>query len=170
MCIHIVFPLLQDLLEREHRNQDAIETEKADLMKFTEVCIHVYWPCNYKYTKLHKQTTCITCYCFYCCAVLLLCMQEKNNEILSYNNQVNGKTSGFHCVYVIRVSLQLAQLQTRLEKAQSNAVKWLVNVVYSCISSYVYTHLNTYKFVKYKICKFIYICNVIYLLTLIYGL
>ncbi|XP_065893141.1 coiled-coil domain-containing protein 42 homolog [Dysidea avara] len=56
----------QDLLEREHRNQDAIEAEKADLMKFTE---------------------------------------EKNNEILSYNNQ-------------------LAQLQTRLEKAQSTAVKW----------------------------------------------
>jgi len=55
-----------DLLERDQRNQDAIEKEKSRLVKFTE---------------------------------------EKNNEILKYNNQ-------------------LAQLQTRLDKAQSKAVKW----------------------------------------------
>lgn len=55
-----------DLLERDQANQDAIEKEKAKLMKFTE---------------------------------------EKNNEILYYNNQ-------------------LAQLQTRLDQAQSRAVKW----------------------------------------------
>lgn len=55
-----------DLLEREQANQDAIENEKAKLMKFQE---------------------------------------EKNNEILYYNNQ-------------------LAQLQTRLDQAQSRAVKW----------------------------------------------
>lgn len=56
----------EDLVEREHCNQDAIEEERAGLMKLKE---------------------------------------EKNNEILSYNNE-------------------LARLQTRLEAAQSNAVKW----------------------------------------------
>ncbi|XP_065055065.1 coiled-coil domain-containing protein 42 homolog [Rhopilema esculentum] len=55
-----------ELLEREHRNQDAMEKEKARLNRFIE---------------------------------------EKNNENLNYNNQ-------------------LAQLQTQLEEAQSNAVKW----------------------------------------------
>ena len=29
----------QDLLEREHRNQDSIETERTDLIKFTEVLL-----------------------------------------------------------------------------------------------------------------------------------
>ncbi|XP_028400543.1 coiled-coil domain-containing protein 42 homolog [Dendronephthya gigantea] len=56
----------QDLFEREARNQEKYEQEKARLMKFTE---------------------------------------EKNNEVLNYNNQ-------------------LAQLQTELEKTQSIAVKW----------------------------------------------
>jgi len=55
-----------DLLERDQKNQDNIEAEKARLTRFTE---------------------------------------EKNNEILSCNNQ-------------------LAQLQTRLDRAQSKAVKW----------------------------------------------
>jgi len=55
-----------DLVERDQMNQDAIEIEKALLIKFTE---------------------------------------EKNNEILNCNNQ-------------------LAELQTRLDKAQSKAVKW----------------------------------------------
>ncbi|CAK8692593.1 unnamed protein product [Clavelina lepadiformis] len=55
-----------DLLERDQKNQDAIENEKGKLVKFTE---------------------------------------DKNNEILYYNNQ-------------------LAQLQTRLDQAQSKAVKW----------------------------------------------
>ena len=54
------------MLERDQKNQDAIEHEKAKLVKFTE---------------------------------------EKNNEILYYNNQ-------------------LAQLQTRLDEAQSRAVRW----------------------------------------------
>ena len=58
--------LFQDLLERDQKNQDNIEAEKARLTRFTE---------------------------------------EKNNEILSCNNQ-------------------LAQLQTRLDRAQSKAVKW----------------------------------------------
>lgn len=61
-----LYNLSKDLLERDQANQDAIEKEKAKLMKFTE---------------------------------------EKNNEILYYNNQ-------------------LAQLQTRLDQAQSRAVKW----------------------------------------------
>jgi chromosome segregation ATPase len=56
----------EDLVERERCNQDAIEEERAGLMKLKE---------------------------------------EKNNEILGYNNE-------------------LAHLQTRLEAAQSNAVKW----------------------------------------------
>ncbi|EDO39885.1 predicted protein [Nematostella vectensis] len=56
----------QDLLERELKNQEKYEKEKARLIKFTE---------------------------------------EKNNEILNYNNQ-------------------LANLQTKLEKTQSVAVKW----------------------------------------------
>jgi len=53
-------------LERETKNQEKYEKEKARLVKFTE---------------------------------------EKNNEILNYNNQ-------------------LAHLQTELERAQSVAVKW----------------------------------------------
>ncbi|XP_031555849.1 coiled-coil domain-containing protein 42 homolog [Actinia tenebrosa] len=56
----------QDLLERETKNQEKYEKEKARLVKFTE---------------------------------------EKNNEILGYNNQ-------------------LANLQTKLENTQSVAVKW----------------------------------------------
>lgn len=56
----------QDLFEREAKNQEKYEQEKARLMKFTE---------------------------------------EKNNEVLNYNNQ-------------------LAQLQTELERTQSIAVKW----------------------------------------------
>ena len=56
----------QDLFEREAKNQEKYEQERARLMKFTE---------------------------------------EKNNEVLNYNNQ-------------------LAQLQTELEKTQSIAVKW----------------------------------------------
>lgn len=55
-----------DLMDREQLNQEAIENEKQELMKYTE---------------------------------------EKNNQILSYNNQLAG-------------------LQTRLDKAQSAAVKW----------------------------------------------
>jgi len=55
-----------DLLERDQINQDAIENEKARLVRFTE---------------------------------------EKNNEILNCNNY-------------------LAELQTRLDQAQSKAVKW----------------------------------------------
>jgi len=55
-----------DLLERDQKNQDAIEEEKSRLSRFTE---------------------------------------EKNNEILNCNNQ-------------------LAELQTRLDKAQSKAVRW----------------------------------------------
>ena len=53
-------------MDREQKNQDAIEREKGKLVKFTE---------------------------------------DKNNEILSYNNQ-------------------LAQMQTRLDEAQSRAVRW----------------------------------------------
>ena len=56
----------QDLFEREAKNQEKYEQERARLMKFTE---------------------------------------EKNNEVLNYNNQ-------------------LAHLQTELEKTQSIAVKW----------------------------------------------
>ncbi|XP_078599705.1 coiled-coil domain-containing protein 42 homolog isoform X1 [Branchiostoma floridae x Branchiostoma japonicum] len=55
-----------DLLEREQKNQDAMEREKARLAKFLE---------------------------------------EKNNEIMSYNNE-------------------LANLQTQLDNAQASAVKW----------------------------------------------
>ncbi|XP_038060781.1 coiled-coil domain-containing protein 42 homolog [Patiria miniata] len=55
-----------DLLDKSHKTQDAVEREKASLVKFTE---------------------------------------EKNNEILHYNNK-------------------LAKLQTRLDRAQSEAVKW----------------------------------------------
>ncbi|XP_066300780.1 coiled-coil domain-containing protein 42 homolog [Branchiostoma lanceolatum] len=56
----------EDLLEREQKNQDAMEKEKARLAKFLE---------------------------------------EKNNEIMSYNNE-------------------LANLQTQLDNAQASAVKW----------------------------------------------
>lgn len=56
----------RELLERDHKNQDEMEKEKANLSRFIE---------------------------------------EKNNENLNYNNQ-------------------LAQLQTQLEDAQSNAVEW----------------------------------------------
>ncbi|XP_065831494.1 coiled-coil domain-containing protein 42 homolog [Oscarella lobularis] len=56
----------RDLLVNEHENQDAIESERARLAKFTE---------------------------------------EKNNEILNYNNR-------------------LAHLQTKLEETKSRAVKW----------------------------------------------
>ncbi|XP_020631843.1 coiled-coil domain-containing protein 42 homolog [Orbicella faveolata] len=67
MEINILFFIfIQDLLERETKNQEKYEKEKGRLVKFTE---------------------------------------EKNNEILNYNNQ-------------------LAHLQTQLEKAQSVAVKW----------------------------------------------
>jgi len=55
-----------DLVERDQKNQDAIENEKSRLVRFTE---------------------------------------DKNNEILNCNNQ-------------------LAELQTRLDQAQSKAVKW----------------------------------------------
>jgi len=48
MCDVTHFLVLQDLLEREHRNQDAIEAEKADLMKFTEVIHSVH-----HYTSTH---------------------------------------------------------------------------------------------------------------------
>ena len=37
MCL---YTQLQDLLEREHRNQDEIEMERAGLMKFTEVRLY----------------------------------------------------------------------------------------------------------------------------------
>ena len=53
-------------MESEQINQEKVEQEKQQLMKYTE---------------------------------------DKNNEILSYNNQLAG-------------------LQTRLDKAQSDAVKW----------------------------------------------
>merc|ERR1711976_353705 len=56
----------EDLMERDQINQEKMEKERSDLMKYTE---------------------------------------EKNNDILSYNNQLAG-------------------LQTRLDKAQSQAVKW----------------------------------------------
>ncbi|XP_064612677.1 coiled-coil domain-containing protein 42 homolog isoform X2 [Liolophura sinensis] len=56
----------EDLMEKDQLNQDAVEAQRQQLLKYTE---------------------------------------EKNNEILSYNNQ-------------------LASLQTRLDKAQSEAVKW----------------------------------------------
>ncbi|ELT94686.1 hypothetical protein CAPTEDRAFT_93836, partial [Capitella teleta] len=55
-----------DLMESEIGNQEKVEKQRGDLMKYTE---------------------------------------EKNNDILSYNNQLGG-------------------LQTRLDKAQSRAVKW----------------------------------------------
>ncbi|XP_070572842.1 coiled-coil domain-containing protein 42 homolog [Ptychodera flava] len=56
----------EDLIEKDHENQEAVEAERTRLHKFTE---------------------------------------DKNNEILNYNNQ-------------------LANLQTRLDRAQSEAVKW----------------------------------------------
>ncbi|KAL8611047.1 hypothetical protein ACOMHN_042663 [Nucella lapillus] len=56
----------QDLLEREQKNQEIIEKQRQDLMKY---------------------------------------MEEKNNEILGYNNKLSG-------------------LQTRLDDAQSEAVHW----------------------------------------------
>ncbi|KAJ8042691.1 Coiled-coil domain-containing protein 42-like [Holothuria leucospilota] len=56
----------QDLVDKANRTQDAVDSEKSRLVKFTE---------------------------------------DKNNEILNFNNQ-------------------LAMLQTRLDKAQSEAVKW----------------------------------------------
>ncbi|KAK7488347.1 hypothetical protein BaRGS_00020321, partial [Batillaria attramentaria] len=55
-----------DLLEREMKNQEVIEKQRQELMKYMEV---------------------------------------KDNEILGYNNQLSG-------------------LQTRLDDAQSEAVKW----------------------------------------------
>lgn len=56
----------QDLLEREQKNQELIERQKGDLMKYVE---------------------------------------EKDNEILGYNNKLSG-------------------LQTKLDEAQSEAVHW----------------------------------------------
>ncbi|XP_002739901.1 coiled-coil domain-containing protein 42 homolog [Saccoglossus kowalevskii] len=56
----------EDLIEKDHENQEAVEAERAKLHKFTE---------------------------------------DRNNEILEFNNQ-------------------LANLQTQLDKAQSEAVKW----------------------------------------------
>jgi len=56
----------QDLMERDHQNQERIEAEKSKLAKYTE---------------------------------------DKNNEILGYNNQLSG-------------------LQTRFDKAQSSAAHW----------------------------------------------
>jgi len=56
----------QDLLERDQKNQDRIEKQRQDLMKY---------------------------------------MEEKENQVLNYNNQLSG-------------------LQTRLDLAQSDAVKW----------------------------------------------
>ncbi|XP_005102044.1 coiled-coil domain-containing protein 42 homolog [Aplysia californica] len=55
-----------DLLERDQKNQDRIEKQRQDLMKY---------------------------------------MEEKENQVLNYNNQLSG-------------------LQTRLDGAQSEAVKW----------------------------------------------
>lgn len=56
----------QDLLERDQKNQDRVEKQRQDLMKY---------------------------------------MEEKENQVLNYNNQLSG-------------------LQTRLDAAQSDAVKW----------------------------------------------
>ncbi|XP_077995509.1 coiled-coil domain-containing protein 42 homolog [Glandiceps talaboti] len=56
----------EDLIEKDHENQEAVEAERTRIHKFTE---------------------------------------DKNNEILNYNNM-------------------LANLQTRLDRAQSEAVKW----------------------------------------------
>ncbi len=54
------------MLERDQKNQDRIEKQRQDLMKY---------------------------------------MEEKENQVLNYNNQLSG-------------------LQTRLDGAQSEAVKW----------------------------------------------
>ena len=47
--------------------------------------------------------------------------EEKNNQILHYNNQLGTLWIYF---YTFLIAVFLAQLQTRLDKAQSNAVKW----------------------------------------------
>ncbi|CAH3013753.1 unnamed protein product, partial [Porites evermanni] len=77
----------QDLLERETKNQEKYEKEKGRLVKFTEVSFF-FWSAD--------DNIFCTYFCFH--------FQEKNNEILNYNNQ-------------------LAHLQTKLERAQSVAVK-----------------------------------------------
>lgn len=77
------------MLDRDQKNQDAIEKEKGRLVKFTE---------------------------------------EKNNEILYYNNQ-------------------LAQLQTRLDQAQSKAVKWeskWTHIQVNCITKFKINYTLTF--------------------------
>ena len=49
--------------------------------------------------------------------------EEKNNEILGYNNEVCHHQQ--HHELPILLLLQLAHLQTMLEKTQSEAMKWL---------------------------------------------
>ena len=57
-------------MERERCNQDAIEEERAGLMKLKEVRPKLFAGCLIL-------------------SVFVLHMQEKNNEILGYNNEVN---------------------------------------------------------------------------------
>ena len=106
---------IQDLMEREHRNQNAIEEERAGLTKMKEVKILMsdvsWWEVM---TKLYSQ--------------------DKNNEILGLNNEViifsKNSSEVDLAMYWTQILcfflFQLARLQTRLEAAQSKAVKWWV--------------------------------------------
>lgn len=66
---------LDGLMEHEQHNQDAIDEEKADLVKFTEVHTRIRaHACTHTHTLTHSS---------------VLVLQEKNNEMLSQNNQVS---------------------------------------------------------------------------------
>ncbi|KAI0241841.1 Coiled-coil domain-containing protein 42 like-2 [Lamellibrachia satsuma] len=81
-----------DLLTTENENQDRLESEKQDLMKYREEK-------NNEILDYCNQLS--SCCCYRCLHVV----DEKNNEILGFNNQ-------------------LAVIQTKLDKAQSQAVMW----------------------------------------------
>lgn len=65
-------------MEREQRNQDAIEEERAALMKLKEVSRHTKNLSSNFYFLLFPSNV----------SPLSLPPQEKNNEILGYNNEV----------------------------------------------------------------------------------
>lgn len=65
-------------MEREQRNQDAIEEERAALMKLKEVSRHTKKTSPQTFIFSHFPPT----------SPLSLPPQEKNNEILGYNNEV----------------------------------------------------------------------------------
>ena len=82
-------------METEQENQEKVENQKQGLMKYSEVHTWIWW------IFVNDMFRIVICTWF----DHLNRIQEKNNEILHYNNQLAG-------------------LQTRLDKAQSEAVKW----------------------------------------------